>query len=191
MIARPFAGRARRLRRGPPTVTTSRSCRPPTRSWTRSAEAGLEVRGVGQDQRHLRRPGSHLARGPPARTTTASTASSRRCRRLDRGSSSPTSSTSTSPSVTATTRRGTRGPSRQFDRRLPEIAAALRTDDVLIITADHGNDPTTPSTDHSRERVPVLGRPGSGVGTRDPTSGVGATFAELRMPTASAEPSSA
>ena len=43
-----------------------------------------------------------------------------------------------------------------FDRRLPELRAALRKDDVLIITADHGNDPTTPSTDHSRERVPLL-----------------------------------
>ena len=43
-----------------------------------------------------------------------------------------------------------------FDRRLPEILAALRPDDVLIITADHGNDPTVESTDHSRERVPIL-----------------------------------
>jgi phosphopentomutase len=43
-----------------------------------------------------------------------------------------------------------------FDRRMPEITAALKDDDVLIITADHGNDPTTQSTDHSRERVPIL-----------------------------------
>ena len=43
-----------------------------------------------------------------------------------------------------------------FDRRLPEILGALRPDDVLILTADHGNDPTTASTDHSRERVPFL-----------------------------------
>jgi phosphopentomutase len=43
-----------------------------------------------------------------------------------------------------------------FDRRLPEIFSRLRHDDVLVITADHGNDPTTPGTDHSRERVPVL-----------------------------------
>jgi phosphopentomutase len=43
-----------------------------------------------------------------------------------------------------------------FDQRLPEIEAAMRIDDVTIITADHGNDPTTPSTDHSRERVPML-----------------------------------
>ncbi len=44
----------------------------------------------------------------------------------------------------------------RFDRRLPEILAALDDDDLLIVTADHGNDPTTPSTDHSREFVPLL-----------------------------------
>jgi phosphopentomutase len=43
-----------------------------------------------------------------------------------------------------------------FDLRVPEILEALREDDVLIITADHGCDPTTPSTDHSREYVPLL-----------------------------------
>ena len=44
----------------------------------------------------------------------------------------------------------------EFDARLPEIFAAMRKDDMLIITADHGCDPTTPSTDHSREYVPLL-----------------------------------
>jgi phosphopentomutase len=44
----------------------------------------------------------------------------------------------------------------EFDSRLPEIISAMGEDDVLIITADHGCDPTTPSTDHSREYVPVL-----------------------------------
>jgi phosphopentomutase len=43
-----------------------------------------------------------------------------------------------------------------FDRRLPEIVHGLSDSDVLMITADHGNDPTTPGTDHSRERVPIL-----------------------------------
>ena len=43
-----------------------------------------------------------------------------------------------------------------FDSRLPELLAALRADDVLMITADHGCDPGTPSTDHSREYVPFL-----------------------------------
>lgn len=44
----------------------------------------------------------------------------------------------------------------QFDEHLPEIQTAMREEDVLIVTADHGNDPTTPSTDHSREKVPLL-----------------------------------
>jgi len=44
-----------------------------------------------------------------------------------------------------------------FDRRLPEITAAMRFNDLLLITADHGNDPTWTGTDHTRERVPVLG----------------------------------
>ena len=43
-----------------------------------------------------------------------------------------------------------------FDARLPELTGRLREDDLLIITADHGNDPTWPGTDHTRERVPVL-----------------------------------
>jgi len=44
----------------------------------------------------------------------------------------------------------------QFDEYLPEIQTAMQEEDVLIVTADHGNDPTTPSTDHSREKVPLL-----------------------------------
>lgn len=44
----------------------------------------------------------------------------------------------------------------EFDARLPEIVGAMRDGDLLIITADHGCDPTTPSTDHSREHVPLL-----------------------------------
>ena len=43
-----------------------------------------------------------------------------------------------------------------LDSKLPEIMGNLKNDDILIITSDHGNDPTTPSTDHSREYVPML-----------------------------------
>lgn len=72
---------------------------------------------------------------------------------------------------------------REFDRRLPEIMAALGDDDALFITADHGNDPTTPSTDHSREQVPVLAwgkrvRPGVSIGVRDSFADLGATIGE-------------
>jgi phosphopentomutase len=44
----------------------------------------------------------------------------------------------------------------RFDARLPEIVQRLDGEDLLIVTGDHGNDPTTPSTDHSREHVPLL-----------------------------------
>ena len=43
-----------------------------------------------------------------------------------------------------------------FDARLPEILANLKEDDLLLITADHGNDPSFPGTDHTREYVPLL-----------------------------------
>ena len=71
---------------------------------------------------------------------------------------------------------------RQFDDALPELIAALREDDLLFVTADHGNDPTTPSTDHARECVPILAfgrrvRPVS-VGRRETFSDLGATVAE-------------
>ena len=45
---------------------------------------------------------------------------------------------------------------KEIDGVLPELMSGLRKDDILIITADHGCDPTTPSTDHSREYVPLL-----------------------------------
>jgi phosphopentomutase len=77
---------------------------------------------------------------------------------------------------------GFHGALRAFDAALPEVIAALRQDDLLFITADHGNDPTTPSTDHARECVPVLalGRavvPGP-IGRRSTFSDLGATVAE-------------
>ena len=70
-----------------------------------------------------------------------------------------------------------------FDWRLPEILSRLRKGDVLVISADHGCDPTTPSTDHSREYVPLLIygdaiRPGVNVGTRETFADLGATVAD-------------
>ena len=43
-----------------------------------------------------------------------------------------------------------------FDNKIPEIIQNMKKTDMLIITADHGNDPSTPSTDHSREYIPIL-----------------------------------
>jgi phosphopentomutase len=74
------------------------------------------------------------------------------------------------------------GALRQFDAALPSLLNALREEDLLLITADHGNDPTTASTDHARERVPLLVA-GSRVcpcslGERSTFSDVGASIAD-------------
>jgi phosphopentomutase len=79
---------------------------------------------------------------------------------------------------------GYAGALESFDRRLPEIMNVMGPRDVLMITADHGNDPTTSSTDHSRERVPLLVygkpiRPGVNIGTRSTFADVAATLATL------------
>ncbi len=71
----------------------------------------------------------------------------------------------------------------EMDQGLPPVLAALREGDVLAITADHGCDPTTASTDHSREYVPLLvkspGREGRPLGTRESFADLGATVAEF------------
>ena len=65
----------------------------------------------------------------------------------------------------------------RFDARLAALLPRLRDDDLLVVTADHGNDPTTPSTDHAREYVPLLvaGRASAPAST----SARGTTFADL------------
>ncbi|MDP9202181.1 MAG: phosphopentomutase [Gemmatimonadota bacterium] len=74
------------------------------------------------------------------------------------------------------------GALREFDAALPSITSRLKEDDLLFITADHGNDPTTPSTDHARERVPLLAGGMRVVprdlGDRQTFSDLGATVAE-------------
>ena len=72
---------------------------------------------------------------------------------------------------------------KRFDRRLPELTGALGEEDLLVITADHGNDPTFRGTDHTRERVPLLaveggaGREPRDLGVREGFSDLGATTA--------------
>ena len=70
-----------------------------------------------------------------------------------------------------------------FDERLPEIIDALNDDDLLIMTADHGNDPTKEGSDHTREYVPLLvygkrAKGGVDLGTRQSLSDIGQTVAE-------------
>jgi len=72
---------------------------------------------------------------------------------------------------------------REVDDFLPQLMSALQTDDVLAFTADHGCDPTTPSTDHSREHVPILIyghgiQPDINLGVRKTFADLGATVAE-------------
>lgn len=70
-----------------------------------------------------------------------------------------------------------------FDKRLPEILAKLRKDDLLLITADHGNDPTFTGTDHTREFVPLFAyhsgiKQGNDLGVRQTFSDIAATISD-------------
>jgi phosphopentomutase len=71
----------------------------------------------------------------------------------------------------------------RIDARLGRLVAAIAPNDLLVVTADHGNDPSTPSTDHSREYVPVMlagwkVRTGVDIGTRRTFSDLGQTLAD-------------
>jgi phosphopentomutase len=71
----------------------------------------------------------------------------------------------------------------EFDKRLGELLPLMQEDDLLIITADHGCDPATPSTDHSREYTPMLAygkklKTAVNLGTRDSFADIGATVLE-------------
>ena len=71
-----------------------------------------------------------------------------------------------------------------FDNKLPEIINNMNGDDMLIITADHGNDPSTPSTDHNREYIPILMygkdiRKGVNIGVRDTYADISATILDI------------
>lgn len=71
-----------------------------------------------------------------------------------------------------------------FDKKLPEMLSKLKGDDLLLITADHGCDPATPSTDHSREYVPLVAvgpqiKRGTDLGTRNCFADTGATVLDF------------
>lgn len=71
----------------------------------------------------------------------------------------------------------------EFDRHLPDILAGMRENDLLIITADHGCDPTMPGTDHSREHIPMLAyrkgmEHGQEIAKRESFADIAATLAE-------------
>jgi phosphopentomutase len=71
-----------------------------------------------------------------------------------------------------------------FDARVPEILEAMNDDDVIIFTADHGNDPSYKGTDHTREYIPALiygkeVKPGADIGTRESFADIAATIADI------------
>ena len=71
-----------------------------------------------------------------------------------------------------------------FDDKLPEIMNSMKETDILIITADHGNDPSTPSTDHSREYIPILIygkniKENVNLGTRETYADISATILDI------------
>ncbi len=71
-----------------------------------------------------------------------------------------------------------------FDNKLPQIIDSLKEDDIIIITADHGNDPSTPSTDHSREYIPIIAygknlKNNVDIGIRETYSDISATILDL------------
>lgn len=80
--------------------------------------------------------------------------------------------------------KGYRQALEEFDNRLPELLSSLKDDDIIILTADHGNDPTYKGTDHTREYIPILIygkniRPDVNIGTRNSFSDIAATIADI------------
>ena len=134
-----------------------------------------------QDRRHLRPPRHLDARQGPATTWRSSTPRWRRSTRPPTAtSSSPTTSTSTPSTATPRDVAGYARALEAFDARLPEILARLRPGDLLILTADHGNDPTWPRhRPHPRARAGARHRPRPRAARRRPVgfADVGETLA--------------
>lgn len=71
-----------------------------------------------------------------------------------------------------------------FDKRIPELLKAMKPSDILIFTADHGNDPAFKGTDHTREYIPILVvgediKPGASIGTRESFADIAATVSDI------------
>ena len=155
VIARPFEGAPGHFVR---TANRHDYAVPPPKGMLldKLADAKVEVYSVGKifDVFLGRGIGEHVKTKNNAdgmrKTLEAMSASRRRAR------SSLTWSISISSTGIATTWKDTARALEEFDRWLPEFRAAMRPDDLAILTADHGCDPTTPSTDHSREYTPLL-----------------------------------
>ncbi len=182
VIARPFRGEAGSFRR-----TTDRhdfSVTPPQASiLDELSGAGLEVRGVGKISDIFAGRGVTSSR-PTVSNEEGIEAVIEELKTIDRGLVFANLVDFDSSFGHRNDPQGYGAALEAFDARLPDILGSLDEGDVLIITADHGNDPTTPSTDHSRERVPVVVagpplRSGVALGERRSFADCGATVAEL------------
>ncbi|MDQ3956807.1 MAG: phosphopentomutase [Actinomycetota bacterium] len=181
VIARPFEGGPGAFRRTPDRHDFSVTPPHPTLLDCIS-EAGLEVRGVGKISDIFARRGLTSSR-PTRSNDEGITAVAEEMAEIGRGLVFANLVDFDSSFGHRNDPRGYAGALEEFDRRLPELTAALAEDCVLIITADHGNDPTTESTDHSRERVPILVAGGrvipAALGQRDSFADCGATISDL------------
>ena len=181
VIARPFAGLPGAFERTPDRHDFSVA--PPDTVLDAICRAGLEVRGVGKISDIFAGKGVTSSR-PTRSNDEGITAIREEVSTIDRGL---VFANLVDFDQSFGHRNDPKGYARAlelFDARLPEIIAALEPRDVLVVTADHGNDPTTPSTDHSRERVPLVVagaavRAGTDLGERSSYCDCGATVAEL------------
>ena len=120
----------------------------------RGGQQGLRRR---QDRRHLRRAATSTSRSRRSRTSRGSAQTERAAARAStRASSSSTSSRRTCSGATGTTRRTSTAACRTSTGGCPTCSTRCGRGDLLILTSDHGCDPTTPSTDHSREHALLL-----------------------------------
>jgi phosphopentomutase len=182
VIARPFTGAPGHFQRTPDRHDFSVLPPRPT-VLDEISEAGIEVRGVGKISDIF--GGRGLTSSRPTRSNDDGiTAVVEEVDAISRGLVFANLVDFDSAFGHRNDPQGYAGALEAFDLRLPELLVSLRDDDLIIITADHGNDPTTPSTDHSRERVPLLCAggvvvPGENVGERRSFTDCGATIADL------------
>ena len=156
VIARPFTGDARQLRAHaePARLLARAEAAELPLARARRRQEGARRR---QDQRHLRRASTSTSRIRRSRTSRASSRPRSSSQELDDGLHlrQPRRDRHRS-GATGTIPVNFHRCLQDFDRRLPDLLDALRPGDLLILTSDHGCDPTTPSTDHSREHAMLL-----------------------------------
>ena len=181
VIARPFAGQPGSFARTPDRHDFS-VLPPKDTVLDEISRAGLEVRGVGKISDIFAGRGVTHSR-PTSSNDDGITAVIQETQAIDRGLVFANLVDFDQAFGHRNDPAGYAGALEAFDRRLPEIEGCLADDDVLMITADHGNDPTTTSTDHSREQVPLLvtGRrvAAASLGARATFGDCGVTCADL------------